>query len=194
MVKSIGKKINAAVFISGNGTNLNSIIKKSLYKNFPIKVSLVISNNKQAPGLLYAKNNNIPFKYVSSLNMNKFEKYCLKYLCDKKIKILCLAGFMKILSKKFIKGFKYKIINIHPSLLPKYKGINTHYKVIKNKDQFSGSTVHYVTSKLDSGKIIMQKKIKVNKTDTVEKLKKKILVLEHSLYPKAIVKVIKSNL
>ena len=194
MVKSIGKKINAAVFISGNGTNLNSIIKKSLYKDFPIKVSFVISNNKKAPGLLYAKNNNIPFKYISSLNMNKFEKYSLKYLRDKKIKILCLAGFMKILSKKFIKDFKYKILNIHPSLLPKYKGINTHYKVIKNKDKFSGSTVHYVTSKLDSGKIIMQKKIKVNKTDTVNKLKKKILILEHSLYPKAIIKVIKSNL
>ena len=160
MVKLTGNKINAAVFISGNGTNLNSIIKKSKKKNFPIKVCLVISNNKNAPGLLYAKKNNIAFKTVSSLNMNKFEKYSLKYLQDNKIKIICLAGFMKILSKKFINAFKFKIINIHPSLLPKYKGTNTHSKVIKNKDKFTGSTVHYVTEKLDSGKIIMQKKLK----------------------------------
>jgi phosphoribosylglycinamide formyltransferase 1 len=194
MVKLTGNKINAAVFISGNGTNLNSIIKKSKKKNFPIKVCLVISNNKNAPGLLYAKKNNIAFKTVSSLNMNKFEKYSLKYLQDNKIKIICLAGFMKILSKKFINAFKFKIINIHPSLLPKYKGTNTHSKVIKNKDKFTGSTVHYVTEKLDSGKIIMQKKIKINKNDTAQKLKKKILIVEHSLYPKAIIKVLKSNL
>ena len=126
--------------------------------------------------------------------MNKFEKYSLKYLQDNKIKIICLAGFMKILSKKFINAFKFKIINIHPSLLPKYKGTNTHSKVIKNKDKFTGSTVHYVTEKLDSGKIIMQKKIKINKNDTAQKLKKKILIVEHSLYPKAIIKVLKSNL
>tara|TARA_A100001388_G_scaffold34138_1_gene21837 strand:+ start:321 stop:623 length:303 start_codon:yes stop_codon:yes gene_type:complete len=96
---------------------------------------------------------------------------------------------MKILSKNFIKNFKGKIVNIHPSLLPKYKGLNTHYRAIKNKDKFSGCTVHYVTSKLDSGKIILQKKVKIIKKDTPFSLAKKVLKNEHKIYPKAIMKI-----
>ena len=96
---------------------------------------------------------------------------------------------MKILSKNFIKKFKGKIINIHPSLLPKYKGLNTHERVIKNKEKFTGCTVHFVNSKLDSGKIILQKKVKINKNDTPNSLAKKILKQEHILYPKAIKRI-----
>ena len=96
---------------------------------------------------------------------------------------------MKILSKSFIKDFKGKILNIHPSLLPKYKGLNTHEKAIKNKDKYSGCTVHFVNSRLDSGKIINQKKVKINKFDTPKKLEKKILIQEHKLYPAAIMKI-----
>ena len=95
---------------------------------------------------------------------------------------------MKILSKEFIKNFNGKILNIHPSLLPKYKGLNTHVKAIKNKDKYSGCTVHLVNSKLDSGKIIDQKKVRIKKLDTPETLAKKILVQEHKLYPEAIIK------
>jgi len=100
---------------------------------------------------------------------------------------------MKILSDKFIKGFKYKILNIHPSLLPKYKGLNTHKKAIENNDKFSGCTVHFVTKKLDSGKIILQKKVKINKKETETSLKKKVLKVEHSIYSKAIKVVLKTS-
>ncbi len=186
MEKLTGKKINTAVFISGSGSNLNSIIKNSLKKNFPIKISLVISNNKNAYGINYAKNNKIKFKIINSKKMINFENKTLIILKKNNIKLICLAGFMKVLSDKFIKDFKYKILNIHPSLLPKYKGLNTHKRVLKNKEKFSGCTVHYVTNKLDSGKIILQKKVRIIKNDNEKSLRKKILKIEHLLYPKAI--------
>ncbi len=186
MEKLTGKKIDTAVFISGSGSNLNSIIKNSLKKNFPIKISLVISNNKNAYGINYAKNNKIKFKIINSKKMINFENKTLIILKKNNIKLICLAGFMKILSDKFIKDFKYKILNIHPSLLPKYKGLNTHKRVLKNKEKFSGCTVHYVTNKLDSGRVILQKKVRIIKADNEKTLRKKILKIEHLLYPKAI--------
>ena len=186
MEKSTGKKIDTAIFISGSGSNLNSIIKNSLKKNFPIKISLVISNNKNAYGINYAKNNKIKFKIINSKKMINFESKTLIILKKNNIKLICLAGFMKVLSGKFIKDFKYKILNIHPSLLPKYKGLNTHKRVLKNKEKFSGCTVHYVTNKLDSGRVILQKKVRIIKADNEKTLRKKILKIEHLLYPKAI--------
>ena len=186
MEKSTGKKIDTAIFISGSGSNLNSIIKNSLKKNFPIKISLVISNNKNAYGINYAKNNKIKFKIINSKKMINFESKTLIILKKNNIKLICLAGFMKVLSAKFIKDFKYKILNIHPSLLPKYKGLNTHKRVLKNKEKFSGCTVHYVTNKLDSGRVILQKKVRIIKADNEKTLRKKILKIEHLLYPKAI--------
>ena len=186
MEKLTGRKIDAAVFISGSGSNLNSIIKNSLKKNFPIKISLVISNNKNAYGINYAKNNKIKFKIINSKKMINFESKTLIILKKNNIKLICLAGFMKVLSDKFIKDFKYKILNIHPSLLPKYKGLNTHKRVLKNKEKFSGCTVHYVTNKLDSGRVILQKKVRIIKADNEKTLRKKILKIEHLLYPKAI--------
>ena len=186
MEKLTGKKIDTAVFISGSGSNLNSIIKNSLKKNFPIKISLVISNNKNAYGINYAKNNKIKFKIINSKKMINFENKTLIILKKNNIKLICLAGFMKVLSDKFIKEFKYKILNIHPSLLPKYKGLNTHKRVLKNKEKFSGCTVHYITNKLDSGRVILQKKVRIIKADNEKTLRKKILKIEHLLYPKAI--------
>ena len=96
---------------------------------------------------------------------------------------------MKILSKNFIKNFTGKILNIHPSLLPKYKGLNTHKRAIENKDKYSGCSVHFVNAKLDSGKTILQKKVKILKKDTTDSLAKKVLAQEHKLYPKAILKI-----
>ena len=186
MEKLTGKKIDTAIFISGSGSNLNSIIKNSLKKNFPIKISLVISNNKNAYGINYAKNNKIKFKIINSKKMINFENKTLIILKKNNIKLICLAGFMKVLSDKFIKDFKYKILNIHPSLLPKYKGLNTHKRVLKNNEKFSGCTVHYVTNKLDSGRVILQKKVRIIKVDNEKTLRKKILKIEHLLYPKAI--------
>ena len=191
MVKLIGKnKINCAVFISGRGSNFKSILKFSKKKTSKIDLKLVISNKSNAPGLFFAKKNKVNFKIINYKNIKKAENQILKHLKKNKIKLIFLAGFMKILSKNFIKQFKNKIINIHPSLLPKYKGLNTHKRAIKNREKFSGCTVHFVNEKLDSGKIIIQKKIKILKIDTAESLAKKILVEENKLYPKAINKVL----
>ena len=182
-------KTGACVFISGNGSNLKALIKSSRDYSFPIKIQLIISDNANAKGLLFAKQYSIPYKFFSSNNKESFERNSLFEIKKKKIKFLCLAGFMKILSNNFIKSFGYKIINIHPSLLPKYKGLNTHKRVLKSKDKYSGCTVHLVTSKLDSGKIILQKKILIDKKETEESLKSKILKQEHKLYPQSIISV-----
>ena len=183
-----GKRINTAVFISGRGSNLKSLIKYSKSKNSLIKIKLVISNNDKAKGLKYSKKSKIKFYINNYKNTDIAENQILKKLNIFKIEFICLAGFMKILTKKFNKKFKKPILNIHPSLLPKYKGLNTHEKVIKNNEKFSGSTVHLVVPKLDSGKTILQYKIKVLKTDNAKTLEKKILKIEHMLYPKAIIK------
>ena len=180
------KKIKSCVFISGNGSNLKSIIKSSRDYNFPIKIDLIISNNMKAYGLKYAKRYNIPFKFYNSDNQNDFERNCLIELRKRKIKFLCLAGFMKVLSKNFIENFRYKIVNIHPSLLPKFKGLDSHKKVLRNKEKYTGCTVHYVTPELDAGSIILQKKILVKKNETESSLRKRVLEHEHKLYPEAI--------
>ena len=182
-------KIKSCVFISGNGSNLKSIIKNSRDYNFPINIKLIISNNIKAQGLKIAKKHSIPYKFFSSKNQGLFERNCLSEIKKRKIKFLCLAGFMKVLSSNFIKSFGWKIINIHPSLLPKYKGLNTHKKTLKNKEKYSGCTVHFVTPKLDSGKIISQKKIIIDKNETESSLKSKILKQEHILYPKSIISI-----
>ena len=191
MKKLIGlDKNKTAVFISGNGSNLRNLIKFSKNKNSPIIIDLVISNNKNAKGLLYTYRKKIENKVINFRNQKLSEKKILNILSKKKIKLICLAGFMKILSKKFIQKFDGIILNIHPSLLPKYKGLNAHKRALLNKEKYSGCTVHYVTSKLDSGKIIIQKKVKISKYENEITLKKKILKLEHAIYPEAIKKII----
>tara|TARA_B110000238_G_scaffold41217_1_gene43954 strand:+ start:683 stop:1258 length:576 start_codon:yes stop_codon:yes gene_type:complete len=182
-------KLKTAVFISGTGSNFKNLLKFSKIKKAPISINLVISNVNKAKGLKYADQINIKKKIFNFKDIDT-EKKVLTLLKKEKINLICLAGFMKILSKNFIKKFNGKIINIHPSLLPKYKGLNTHYKAIANKDKFAGCTVHYVTEKLDSGKIIMQKKIKIAARDNVISLAKKVLKQEHILYPAAIIKIL----
>ena len=190
MVLSTGtNKIKTAVFISGKGSNLKSLIKFSKLQKSPISINLIITNNKLAKGLKYGVIFKIQKKIIQFINKDVAEKKILNELKKNKIELICLAGFMKIISKNFIKNFKGKILNIHPSLLPKYKGLNTHQRAIKNKDKYSGCTVHFVNSKLDSGKIILQKKVKILKKDTPDSLAKKILAQEHKLYPEAILKI-----
>ena len=183
------KKIKTAVFISGTGSNLINIIRFSKIKKSPISIDLIISNTNKAKGLRFADQFNIKKKIFNFKNFKNIEKKILILLKKDKIKFICLAGFMKILSKDFIKKFNEKIINIHPSLLPKYKGLNTHSRAINNKDKFAGCTVHYVTAKLDSGKKILQKKVKITAKDNPASLAKKVLEQEHKLYPAAIMKV-----
>ena len=181
-LNGINKK-NIAVFISGRGSNLKSLIKYSKLKKSRFNVKLVIANKKEAKGLGYAKKNKITNFAVNYKNKNIAEKKILFFLRKNKINIICLAGFMKILSGKFIKKFKGKILNTHPSLLPKYKGLNTHQRVINDKEKYSGFTIHLVNEKLDSGKKIFQKKIRILKKDNVKTLEKKILKFENKYYP-----------
>ena len=190
MAKLTGsKKINCAVFISGTGSNLKSLIQFSKKKISPISIELIISDNAKAKGLKFAKIFKISKKVFNYKNKLIAEKRMISEIKNKKIELICLAGFMKILSKSFVKNFKGKILNIHPSLLPKYKGLNTHLRAITNNEKYSGCTVHFVNSQLDSGKIILQSKVKISKFDTAKSLGKKILIQEHKLYPKAIRKI-----
>ena len=183
-------KFNLAVFISGRGSNLKSILDHSFKKNSLYQVKLVVSNKKNAKGLLAIKNKNIKKMVINFTKSKSLGNKVLVKLKEEKIKLICLAGFMKILPNYFIKSFKGKIINIHPSLLPKYKGLNTHKRVALNNEKFTGCTVHYVNKKLDAGKIILQKKVKVSKRDTPKSLKNKILKQEHKLYPRALTKIL----
>ena len=182
-------KIKTAVFISGTGSNLKSLIKFSKLKKSPISINLIVSNDSKSKGLQYGKIFKIKKKIFDFKKKHIDEKKILFELKKNRIDLICLAGFMKILSKTFINNFNGKILNIHPSLLPKFKGLNTHERAIRNKEKYSGCTVHFVNSKLDSGKIILQDKVKINKNETPKTLAKKILAKEHKLYPKAILKV-----
>jgi len=182
-------KIKTAVFISGTGSNLKSLIKFSKLKKSPISINLILSNDSKSKGLQYGKIFKIKKKIFDFKKKHINEKKILFELKKNRIDLICLAGFMKILSKTFINNFNGKILNIHPSLLPKFKGLNTHERAIRNQEKYSGCTVHFVNSKLDSGKIILQDKVKINKNETPKTLAKKILAKEHKLYPKAILKV-----
>ena len=186
------RKVNIAVFISGTGSNLFNLIKYSKLKNSKYTVKYIFSDKKNAEGLKFAKKFKIPYELLNYKNKKNAEKKSLKCLKLNNIKIVCLAGFMKILSATLVKNYKGKIINIHPSLLPKYKGLNTHQRVLDNNEKFSGCTVHFVNAKLDAGKKILQKKVKVNKNDNAKILAKRILRQEHKIYPLALNKVISS--
>ena len=192
MEKLSGKK-KTAVLISGRGSNLRSLIKYSKTKKSLIRIVLVVSNNFSAKGLNYANKSNIKNVFIKYSTRKSFEDRLSKLLKRNNIELICLAGFMKILSGSFIRKFYRPILNIHPSLLPKYKGLNTHNKAIQNKDKYSGATVHIVNEKLDSGKIILQKRVKILKSDSGKSLEKKVLKIEHKIYPKAIIRLLASD-
>ncbi len=181
-------KKKVAVFISGRGSNLKNLHKFSTTLKSKFVISLVISNKKNAKGILFSKKKKIKTICIEK-KMSAFEKMALLEISRHKIDILCLAGFMKILSKEFIKNINVPVINIHPSLLPKFKGLNTHERAINKKEKFSGCTVHFVTPKLDSGKIILQKKVKITKNETPKSLSRKVLRAEHLIYPLALNKI-----
>ncbi len=183
-------KLNSCVFISGKGTNLKRLILNSYKYNFPIKIKLIVSNNKNAEGLKLAKKWSIP--YVIFDNRQNLSEYrILTQLKNYKINLILLAGYMKILSKNFIQSFGKSIINIHPSLLPKFKGLNTFKQVLVNKEKKTGCTVHFVTDKLDEGKIILKKFFYISDKDNIVSLRKKTQKLEYIAFSEAIIKVIK---
>ena len=185
-------KKKACVFISGQGSNLKNLILRSRDNNFPINIKLIVTNNKNAYGLIYAKRNSIPYVVINS-KLKNYENTILQILAKNKISFICLAGYMKIISKNFIKRFGNKIINIHPSLLPKFKGLNTFSKVLQNNEIKTGCTVHYVNEKLDGGHIIAQKSFYINSNDNEETLKKKTQKLEYNVFPEAIIKIFRYN-
>tara|TARA_B100001029_G_scaffold170958_1_gene167291 strand:- start:200 stop:772 length:573 start_codon:yes stop_codon:yes gene_type:complete len=187
-------KYPIGIFISGRGSNLKSIIDVSKDFSFPGKISLVFSDNPDAKGIELAYKNNID---VISLDINDFknksdfEEEILKLIKPYNLKLVCLAGYMKILSKRFIDKFPGRIINIHPSLLPKYKGLNTHRRAIENNETVTGCTVHYVNENLDGGEIVLQKEVRIDNSDTEHTLADKVLKEEHIIYPEAIKLVLK---
>ena len=185
-------KIKACVFISGQGSNLRNLIFHSREKNFPIKICLIISSKKDAYGIIYARKYGIPYKIIDT-NTKNHTNEILYFLRKYKISFICLAGYMKIISKKIISCYENKIINIHPSLLPKFKGLNTFSRVLKNNEKKTGCTVHYVDSKLDNGRIITKKSFYLNKFDNEESLKLKTQQLEYKAYPEAIIKIFKNR-
>ena len=184
-------KKKTCVFISGQGSNLKNLISRSRDTSFPIKINLVISNNKRAKGICYAKKYKIPYILINTKTRN-YEFKILKNLKKFKIEFICLAGYMKMISDKIINKFEKKIINIHPSLLPKFKGLNTFERALKNKEKKTGCTVHYVNSKMDDGRIILKKKFNINKKDNIETLKHKTQKLEYKAYPEAIIKIFRN--
>ena len=185
-------KKNTCIFISGKGSNLKNLITRSRDNSFPIKVTLVISNNKKAYGLNYAKKYKIPYFFINTKFKN-YENKILFYLKKYKISFICLAGYMKIISNTLIKNYQGKIINIHPSLLSKFKGLNTFSRMLKNKEKKAGCTVHYVNNKLDSGQIIIQKKFTIDYKDNEKILKNKTQKLEYVAFPEAIIKIFRNS-
>jgi len=182
-------KLSVAILISGSGSNMVQLIK-SMDDNHPAFPSIVISNKPNAAGIKKARDLGIPTQIINE-NFEKsngidFEAKLTEILNRYEVKIICLAGFMRILSKDFIDIFKGRILNIHPSLLPKYKGLNTHARAIAAKDKFSGCSVHLVTAELDGGPILAQRKVAIDKTDTAETLSSKVLEEEHLLYPEVL--------
>lgn len=182
-------KLSVAILISGSGSNMVQLIK-SMDHEHPAFPSIVISNKSDALGLKKAQDLGIPTKVIDQnlikSNGLNFEIELINILIENNINIICLAGFMKILSEKFIKKFSDRILNIHPSLLPKYKGLNTHARALASNDAIAGCSVHLVTAELDGGPVLAQTKVLIEKNETVDSLKAKVLIQEHVLYPKVL--------
>lgn len=183
--------LKIGVLVSGRGTNLQSIVDKSLNNQIDAEVSVVISDNPEAHALTRARKAGIDALYIDPvsskpvLSGNAEQKY-IDTLKKHKVELICLAGFMRILKSKFIREFKWKIINIHPSLLPSFKGLNAQKQALDYGVKFSGATVHFVTEDVDAGPIIIQAVVPVYQDDTEEELSSRILEQEHRIYPEAI--------
>ena len=184
-------KLSVGILISGSGSNMVQLVK-SMDDEHPAFASVVISNKSDALGLKKAQDLGVPTEIIDPDFITKngldFEIELIEILKEYNVEIICLAGFMKVLSKKFIDNFKDRILNIHPSLLPKYKGLNTHARALESKDPIAGCTVHLVTPELDGGPVLAKTEVKIQKNETVESLASKVLIEEHKLYPKVLLK------
>ena len=189
------KKI--AVMISGNGSNLEAIVKACNAKNIYGEIICVISNNPDAYGIERANKYNIPVKIINHKNYrnrNDFDDALKEFLDNLEIDLIILAGFMRILGKNITEKFYGKMINLHPSLLPLYPGLNTHTQALNNKDEYHGISIHFVSAELDAGPLIAQGKVLVKADDDLEKLVSKIHKVEHDLLPKVINELCLNNI
>jgi phosphoribosylglycinamide formyltransferase-1 len=181
--------MKVGVMASGRGSNFQAILKELNKGNLPdVEISHLIVNKKDAQVIKIAKKQNIPYSIIESKNKTRteFEKETIHIFREKNIEIIVLAGFMRILSSNFVNEYKHKIINIHPSLLPAFPGAHAHRDVIKSGVKKSGCTVHFVDEGVDSGPIIMQASINLEKGETEDSLSKKILIKEHQIFPKVL--------
>lgn len=189
------KKI--AVFISGNGSNLEELIKKTKSKCINAEVSLVISDNENAYGLVRAINSNIPSMYIGKNNYKGISERTAKIMNELKrfdIEMIVLAGYLSIVPPLIVNSYRDKIINIHPSLIPKYCGKGfygevVHKAVLEQGEEYSGATVHFVDEGIDSGKIIRQEKVRIDEGETIDSLKSKIHSIEHKILTEAVAKL-----
>ena len=185
----IGSATSTIILISGYGTNLQAILDQIINNQLPIRIISVLSDNPKAYGIERAKKSGIPTKII---NYNSFTKKAdFHQSIEDNIKkldpnLIVLAGYMRILSTEFCHQFKGKILNIHPSLLPKFKGFNTYQRVLDSGDEFHGSTVHFVTAELDSGPLILQYRTRIRTDENPNQLKKRVQLGEHRIYPIAI--------
>ena len=189
------KKI--AVMISGNGSNLEAIVKACHANNIYGEIVYVISNNPEAFGIERAKKYNIPVKIIdhkSYTDRDDFDNALKEFLDNLEIDLIILAGFMRILGKNITEKFYGKMINLHPSLLPLYPGLNTHTQALNNKDKYHGISIHFVSAELDAGPLIAQGKVLVQADDDLEKLVSKIHKVEHDLLPKIINELCTNNI
>lgn len=189
------KKIKLAIFISGRGSNMQALIDACALPDFPAEISVVLSNKAEAAGLLRAKEAGIATEIVSHKDYSSkadFEDAIMACLTNYSIDLICLAGFMRIISADFIEKWPERIINIHPSLLPKHKGLDTHKRALENGDTESGCTVHYVVPEMDSGPIIVQRSVNIDDNETEDSLSAKVLKEEHIAYPEAVSRIARS--
>ncbi len=178
-----------AVLISGRGSNMAAILEASKANEYPAEIVLVLSDHPDAAGLLTARENGIPAIAIPRKDFDSKAEHevAIRDTIDKAdTDLICLAGFMRILSAEFVQTYEGRLINIHPSLLPKYKGLDTHARAIAAGDTEHGCTVHFVNAEMDGGEIIEQARVSISPDDTPDTLADKVLVEEHKLYPKVV--------
>lgn len=185
-------RVSTAVLISGNGSNLQALIDAAAAPDYPARIMLVIANKAEAYGLQRAQAANIPTRVISHkayLSRDAFDEALDAALRESGCELVCLAGFMRLLTPGFVTRWQGRMLNIHPSLLPAYKGLNTHERVIADGQPVTGCTAHYVEPEMDAGPIILQEQVPVMPDDTPQTLQQRVHTAEHQLYPDALARV-----
>ncbi|HEY5066298.1 MAG TPA: phosphoribosylglycinamide formyltransferase [Xanthobacteraceae bacterium] len=190
MSEQRAERLRVAVLISGRGSNMVSLIEAAKAVDYPAAIVLVISNNPDAAGLAYAREAGIPTAVVDhgpfQENRTAFEQALDAQLDAHRIDLLCLAGFMRLLTADFVRRWSGRMLNIHPALLPQFKGLHTHRRALEAGAREHGATVHFVVPEMDSGPIVLQGSVPVREGDTEETLARRVLEVEHRIYPQAL--------